>query len=403
MIRRRVKITGIGPVTPAGIGREAFWQGIQEPVSRIQRFEKLGEEWGDFIAGVVDDDELKRISNEIGAEYPRHLARHSWFGAAASARAVNDAGLDLEELRKMTVALVVGTSVMDFGGITQSIRSVARRGLRGIKPRVVETANVTHVATCISKTLQISGFMQSVQSSCCSGVDAIGMAADLIALGEADVAICGGSESPLFLHPMLEFRAAELTPATIERAESHCRPFDMWRSTGTISEGASMVILEPEESPRPGYAFVSGHSFFSDRSGELCSGFTKSILGALADAGIRKDQVEAISASGPGHFKVDAAESKALDEVFGQGLESIASYSIKGAIGNALGGAPAIQVAAAALGLKFGLIPPTVNWSYPDPTVHLNLSGEVRRIEHEHTIINAHGMGGENATLVLSK
>ena len=316
---------------------------------------------------------------------------------------MRDSGIELGKLREKTLALVVGTSVMDFGGITQSIRSVANRGIRGVRPRVVETANVTHVATCISRTLGITGFMQSVQSSCCSGVDAIGMAADLVASGEADIAIFGGSEAPLFLHPMLEFRAAELTPATIERAEHHCRPFDMWRSTGTISEGAAMFVLEPEESPRAGYAEVSGHSFFSDRPDNLCSGLTEAIPGAVADANLRLDQVDVISASGPGHLLVDAAESRALDTVFGDQLGAIASYSIKGAIGNALGGAPAIQVAAAALGLQSGIVPPTVNWSYPDPSMNLNLSGDVRRISHQTTIVNAHGMGGENATLVLNK
>ena len=164
-----------------------------------------------------------------------------------------------------------------------------------------------------------------------------------------------------------------------------------------------MVVLEPEESPRPAYAWVSGHSFFSDRPGELCSGLAEAIPGALADANLRRSEVETISASGPGHVKVDVAEARALQEVFGDHLQSIASYSIKGAVGNALGGAPAIQVAAAALGLGQGVIPPTVNWQFPDPLIPLNLSGEARRIPHNNTVINAHGLGGENAALVLTK
>ncbi|MCC5023515.1 MAG: hypothetical protein J6386_12360 [Candidatus Synoicihabitans palmerolidicus] len=227
MKRRRVKITGVGPVTPAGIGREAFWRGIQEPVSRIKPFTKLDSQWGDFIAGEVSDVHLQEASDRGGAKHPRHLARHSRFGAIAAKLAVDDAGIDLGEFKYLTAAIVVGPSVMDFGGITESIHSVSRRGLRGVRPRVVETANVTHVAACISSTLNITGAMQSVQSSGCSVVDAIGAAAQIIASGEADIAICGGAESPLFLHPMLECRRAELTPSTIERAETHCRPFDL--------------------------------------------------------------------------------------------------------------------------------------------------------------------------------
>ena len=403
MRRRRVKITGVGPVTPAGIGREAFWRGIQEPVSYIKPFTKLDAKWGEFIAGTVDDEMLKQVFVDARSDHPRHLARHSWFGAGAALLAVIDSGLALDELHKMSTAVVIGTSVMDFGSITQAIHRVARKGMRGVMPRVVETANVTQVATAISETLEITGSMQAVQSSCCSGLDAVGAAAAMIAGGDTDLAICGGAESPLFLHPMLEFRAAQLTPATIEKAERHCRPFDLWRTTGTISEGAAMMVLEPEESPRPAYAWIAGHSFYNDRDGVLCGGLSNAIKSATADAGLRLNEIEVLSASGPGHREVDAAESKVLTEVFGDSLERIAAYSIKGAIGNSLGGAPAIQLAAAAIGLERQGIPPTVNWSYPDPACPLNLSSSARVIPHDNCLINSHGRGGENAAMVITR
>lgn len=398
-----MKITGVGPVTPAGIGRAAFWSGIQESVSRIKPFTKLGEEWGPFIAGAVSDAELQECSREIGAVYPRHLARHSLFGAAAASLAVRDAGIAIEELRAKTTAIVVGTSVMDFGSITHAIRSVANKGLRGVFPRVVTTANVTHVASAICETLGITGCMQVIQSSCCSGLDAVGNAARIIAGGQADVAIAGGAEAPLHLHPLIEFRAIELTPATFDNAEKHCRPFDLWRTTGTISEGAAMLILEPEESPREALAWVSGHAFQNDKPGELCGGLYDSMRYAVIEAGLRLDEIDVLSASGPGHRLVDKAEAAEIRRLFGEEIERLAIYSIKGAIGNALGGAPAIQIAAGALGLRESVIPPTVNWLRPDPSCSLNLSNQARRLDHRNVLINSHGRGGENSAMVLSR
>jgi 3-oxoacyl-(acyl-carrier-protein) synthase len=202
---------------------------------------------------------------------------------------------------------------------------------------------------------------------------------------------------------MMELKLAGLTAANPEHPERQCRPFDLWRTTGAIGEGACVLVLEPEESPRPGYAFVTGYAYASDAKGELCEGLARSAELALANAGLRPGDVDCISACGPGHREVDAAESAALLRIFGPRLRSIPAYSIKGAIGNPLGAAPAIQVGCAALGLRNGVLPPTVNWQYPDPECPLNLSAEARFVEHSVTLVNAHGMAGTNACLVIQR
>jgi 3-oxoacyl-(acyl-carrier-protein) synthase len=241
----------------------------------------------------------------------------------------------------------------------------------------------------------------TLQNSCCAGLDAVGYAANAVASGEAELAICGGTEAPLHRCPILELRAAGLTPPTTEMPELFARPFDLWRTTGVVSEGACMFVLEPEESPRPGYCYVSGYGFANDSPFSECSGISESARLALASANVRATDVDLISAWGPGHLTIDLGEAGALKDVFGALLNTIPTFSIKGAIGSALGAAPAIQIAAAALAIRFGVLPPTVNWTRPDPSCPLGLASKRRHLESKVALVNAHGVGGVNSCMIL--
>lgn len=401
MKRRRVKITGIGPVTPAGIGREAFWRGILEPVSRIKPFKKLGSEFGPLVAALVDPFNIADYADP-GA-IPNGAARHTLFAIAGTFLALEDATLSVTAVRNINCAVVVGASLMDFGSINSSIDSVARLGARGSKPKTMYAFNTASIAGAVNEVLATSARTMAIQSSCCSGLDAIGYAANLIADGEADLAICGGTEAPLYRFPLLELRAAGLTPNTYQMPERLARPFDLWRTTGVVSEGACMLILEPEDSPRPGYSTILGYAFANDDLDNLCSGMAVSSRLAIAESKLRPHNIEVINAWGPGHRTIDAGEVRAMHTVFGKTASQIPAVSIKGAIGTPLGATPAIQVAAAALGLRNSLIPPTVNWDYGDPECSLNLSNRVRSLDHRIALVNAHGLAGVNSSIVLER
>jgi 3-oxoacyl-(acyl-carrier-protein) synthase len=401
MRRRRVKITGIGPVTPAGVGKEPFWSGILEPVSRIRPFNGLGRQYGPVVAAFMDEFDLGKYADTTLV--PNGAARHTQFAVAGTMLALRDAGLSVEELRGGKVAIVVGAALMDFGSITNSIESVDRHGIRGSKPRTMYAFNTASIAGAINQVLETSARTMAVQSSCCSGIDAIGFAADLVANGEVDIALCGGTEAPLYRFPLLELRAAGLTPTTGETPHKVDRPFDLWRTTGVVSEGACMFVLETEESPRPGYSHIAGYAFANDEKDDLCSGIATASRMALADAKLRPDDIEVINAWGPGHKLIDAGEVRAMRRVFGPSLPEIPAVSIKGAIGNPLGAAAAIQVAAGALGQRLGTIPPTVNWDFPDPDCPLNLSNRSRHLDHRVTMINAHGLAGVNSSFILER
>ncbi|MCX6950652.1 MAG: beta-ketoacyl synthase N-terminal-like domain-containing protein [Verrucomicrobia bacterium] len=400
MKRRRVKITGIGPVTPAGIGREAFWQGILEPVSRVTKVKRFPEEAGSFVAAEVRDF---RLENFLPAVSSKRMPRHTQFALAGAHLALVDAGLELGDLRGRSPLVIVGASLMDFGAINKGVDMIVRKGPINGLPTSVFSASVSSISGTIGEVIGGTTRTLALQSACCAGSDAIGHAAEMVASGETEIALCGGTESPLYFHPMLELKLAGLSPGNPESPETQCRPFDLWRTTGVIGEGACMLVLEPEDSPRPGYGFVEGYAFASDPLAVPGGGMGDAIRLTLANAGLHPDQVESINAWGPGHKIIDAAEAGALSRVFGAGLGLIPAVSIKGSVGNPLGAGGAIQVGCAALSIARGVVPPTVNWKFPDPACPLNLSAHPRFVPHRNALVNAHGLSGTNACLLLTK
>lgn len=401
MKRRRVKITGIGPVTPAGIGREEFWRGILSGQSFIRPYRKFGEEMGSFCAAFLSMPDFKKYFGEL--EVPKGTSRQTLLATVGARLALADAGLTRSELNSSSCAIVVGSSLLDFGGIGTAIENVSKRGPRAAQPRVVYTTTLTSISEVVAGICGVTGKSLSVQTSCCAGMDAIGQAFRMVSSGEVEIAICGGTEAPLHRFPMLELRAAGLTPFNNDMSDRIARPLDLWRTTGVVSEGSCIFVLEPESSPRRGHAIVAGYGVANDVSGRLCSGLVDSAKGAIADALIRPGQIEAINAWAPGHRLIDSAEAGSMKIVFGDYISDILVYSLKGSIGSALGAAPAIQVGASALALASGVVPGTVNWQFPDPSCPLNLSSRSRDVSHEFELVNAHGVGSVNASIVLQK
>jgi len=399
MKRRRVKITGIGFVTPAGIGKEAFWQGILEPVSYVAAVKRFPEEAGAFVASEVKGFRLESIVPEVSS---KRMPRHTQFAVAAAHLALSDAGLSFASIRGQFPLIMVGASLMDFGSINKGVEMILRKGpIQGL-PSSVFSASVSSISGAIGEIIGGTTRTQALQSACCAGADSIGRGAQMVANGETDIALCGGTESPLYFHPMLELKMAGLASNNADFPERQCRPFDLWRTTGVIGEGSCVLLLEPEQSPRPAYAYIEGYAFASDSADHTGSGLYDAIRLAIANSHLRTKDIGHISAWGPGHKLIDLAEAEALASVFGNRLLEIPAVSIKGAIGNPLGAGGAIQVGCAALSMRNCIIPPTVNWEYPDPNCPLNLSSRSRHLDFDSALINAHGLSGTNSCLVLT-
>lgn len=399
-MRRRVKITGLGPVTPAGIGREAFFRGINEPVSRIRLLSKLEQNDGPFLGAEILNFDLGKFAPE---ENSRRLSRHTQLGLAAALLAMKDANINQDDFRGRGAVVVTGTSIMDVDKIGRGIEAVMAKGSRYAPASIVYETSVVNVAGKIASKIEEQVKMLTTQTSCCSGLDAVGQAVEMIASGQSDLAIAGGSECPLSYYPMLGFNASELSPATNELPERACRPFDLWRSTGVLGEGACMFILEVEDSPRPALAWIAGYGFANDRDGVAAAGLEEAMQAALSNARKLPSEIDYINAWGPGHRIIDHHEARAIRAVFGSGAQDIPVTSIKGAIGTPLGASGPIQLASTVLTSLHGQQPPTVNWEHPDPACPLNLSGKVRHVGFTTALVNAHGMAGSNTSLVIER
>jgi 3-oxoacyl-(acyl-carrier-protein) synthase len=400
-MRRRVKITGIGPVTPAGIGRESFFQGINESLSRTREVTRFDPRAGSFVAAEIHGFQLAEWVADVGNT--KRMPRQTQFAIAGAMLALADAGMTLEELRGMDPVVVNGSSLADPELTYKMIAGVINKGPRHALPGAIYEIQPSAISSAIAKVLNTRCRTIALQSACCAGLDAIGHGAEMIASGQAEIAFCSGTEAPVVNQPMIELGLAKLSPRNSRKPTEMGRPFDLWRNTGVIGEGACVLLLESEDSPRPAYAWVAGYAYGNDDVGSSGNGLSETMKMALANAQCPPASVDLINAWGPGHKEIDAIESECLWKFFGERLKSIPAVSVKGAIGNPLGAAGSIQVASAALSLQTGRVPPTVNWETPDPVCPLNLSTHFRDLGCTVALVNAHGLCGTNASMVLCK
>lgn len=399
-MRRRVKITGIGPVTPAGIGREAFFRGINEPVSRVRAITRFDPAAGPFVGAEISGFDLSDFVPDVS---PKRMPRHTQLALASSILALADAGVTRRDLAGRNPIVITGTTMMDCESVAKTVAVVAKKGPKFGLVSSVNQALPVSIADRIAKYIDTPSRVLGLQTACCSGLDAIGHGAEYVATGQADLVICGGSEAPLFYHPLLELGMAELAPSNAESPQNICRPFDLWRTTGVFGEGACMVLLEPESSPRSAYAYVTGYDTANDGTAYIGSGWLGSMQMALANARRRPDEIDFVSAWGPGHREIDMREAQALCRLFGSPVPNVPVSSIKGAIGSPMAAAGAIQVASTALAMQRNLIPPTVNWQTPDPACPLNLSAAPRHIQANIALVSGHGISGSNSSMVLER
>jgi 3-oxoacyl-(acyl-carrier-protein) synthase len=296
---------------------------------------------------------------------------------------------------------VNGSALQDPEITHKTYAGVELKGPRHAIPTSIYEASPSSITNSITKLLKTRCRTLALHSACCAGLDAIGHGAEMIATGQAEIAFCCGTEAAVFPHPMFELTLAKLSPSNAKKPAIMGRPFDLWRTTGVIGEGACVLILENEDSPRPAYAWVAGYAYGNDEDGGPANGLASTMRMAIANANCRPDSIDFINAWGPGHPEIDAVESACLRKLFGDRIRSIPAVSLKGAIGNPLAAAGSIQVASTALSLRTGRIPPTVNWETPDPECPLNLSNLARDIGCSIALVNSHGVGGTNASMIL--
>ncbi len=407
--RNRVVITGMGVLAPNGTGLESFWSSLlagRSGIGPITFFD--ASDLRSRIAGEVKNfDPRDYIEAELK---PNRLARHTQLAYAAAVMAIQDAGLTICEtdLPSPTPVVVgVSTSAMDI--IENSISEFERRGLRGISPTAVGALTPQAAANFIADRIGANAHATTVSSACPSGLDAVALAAKMIQSGEAELAIAGGADAPITKHTFAAFTSTGLSSCRNGEPERASRPFDLERDSGVISEGAGMFVLENMERAQARgaqiYLEISGYARQRDHAPEAPgSGLVETMRLALANAARTIDEVDYISAYGPGHPVLDAAEVHYIKEVFGKRAYSIPISSIKGVTGNPLAAGGPLQIAACALSFRDQMVVPTANYEVEDPACDLDfVPGRPRKVRLDCILMNVRGLGGSTSSLVVER
>ena len=407
---RRVVVTGIGPITPSGIGVDAFWAGLRSqrsPVRRVTRFD--ASPFRSTIAAEVDGFEATDFMERSDA---RKLDLYAQFAVAATRAALEDARFPTDSVEPGRVAVQMGSAL---GGIAHGQREMVnfiQGGVRGVDPRIATTAYCGAASCQVAIAFGFTGPNSTNAMSCASGTMAVGDGWRLIRSGEVDAAVCGGVEAPL---ASLSFGAFAIIRAMSTRnqdPERACRPFDQARDGFVMGEGSCVLVLEEAEHARARgarvYAEVRGYGVTNDAYHMVAprpdgAQAAAAMRAALRTAGVGPDEIDYVNAHASSTPLNDATESQAIQAVLGERALQIPVSGTKPYYGHALGASGAIEAAVSCLTLARGWIPPTLNLEQPGPGCELDyVPGEGRDARPRAVLTNSFGFGGINASLVLA-
>jgi beta-ketoacyl-acyl-carrier-protein synthase II len=406
---RRVAVTGIGAVTPLGLDAPGTWRAAlagQSGIDWISTFDTDGLPVR--IAGQVKDFDPTQV---VPAKEARRLERNVLFGVAAGREALADAGLNGFDPTR--VGIVFGSAIGGVPGILEQADTLRERGPARVSPNFLQNVLVDSVSGQLAISLGIKGPNYAVVSACATGSHAVGEAAEMIKRGAADAVLAGGTESclvPLILAGFTAMRGLAVEDDDPKRAS---RPFDATRAGFVMAEGAGALLLEDwEAAERRGaeiYAEVLGYGASNDahhmaQPEPEATGVAAMMSGALERAGVDPERVGYINAHGTSTPLGDAAETKAIRAVFGAHADELAVSSTKSMMGHTFGAAGAVEAIMCALALRDGVLPPTINYSEPDPTCDLDyVPNEARRAVVDVALSNAMGLGGHNGCVLLGR
>jgi len=416
---RRVAVTGMGLVTPLGCGVRACWDRLlagQSGLSRIESFDV--SDLPSKIAGQIPHGTTAEgyfnANDYMAPKDQRKLDRFIVYGMAAAQQAVEDAGWtpEDEESRDRT-GVMIGSGIGGLETICEGAVTVHERGPRKLSPFFIPAALINLVSGQVSIRYGFRGPNHSVVTACSTGAHAIGDAARLIGLGDADVMVAGGAEGAICRIGVAGFSAARaLSTGYNDTPERASRPWDVGRDGFVMGEGAGVVVLEELEHARqrgaPIYGEVLGYGLSGDAyhitaPAEDGNGAYRAMQGALRSAGLAPESIDYVNAHGTSTPKGDEIEVGAVKRLFGPTVSEVAISSTKSAIGHLLGAAGSVEAIFSIMTLNAGVVPPTLNLDTPSPgCADVNLvphQPQERRVRY--AMSNSFGFGGTNASLVV--
>ena len=410
-MERRVVITGLGMVSPLGIGNDENWKGLiagRSGIGPITRFD--ASDYPCRIAG-----ELKGFNPEdwVSKKDVKKMDLFIHYAMAAADIALKDAAYSVAPSEADRVGVYIGSGIGGLPSIERQHAILLREGPRRISPFFIVGLIVNMASGQVSIRYGAKGPNQASCTACATGTHAIGDAFEIIKRNDADVMIAGGCEgvvTPLCVGGFCAMRALSTRNDEPQKAS---RPFDKERDGFVIGEGAGIVILEElSHAVRRGariYAEiagygVSGDAFHVSAPSEDGDGPVRVMRRALQDAGIEPGTIDYINAHGTSTPQGDVVESRAIRTVFGDRARKLAVSSTKSMTGHLLGGAGGLETAITALAVHHDIVPPTINYTTPDPDCDLDyVPNEARRMTVRYALNNSFGFGGTNAALVIKK
>ena len=408
---RRVVITGMGAVTPIGIGVDAFWKALIN---------------GECGIGVVERLDLRDIATHIAAEvkdfHPdeylerrdlRRMDRYAQFAVAASKMALADSRLVITEELAPRVGTHIGSGIGGLTTLEEEARTGFERGIGKISPFFIPMMIANMGTGTVARLIGARGPSETTVTACATSTNSIGSAYWLIREGKADVMVAGGSEAAITPMAMAGFSNMRAMSRRNDDPTHASRPFDMERDGFILGEGAAVVILEERDAALARdatiYAEIVGYGMTNDAYDMVApspggEGAARAMLSAIEDAYIDPSQIGHINAHATSTPVGDASETNAIKSVFGDHAPNIAISGTKGMTGHLLGAAGAVEAVAAALALREGIAPPTINLDNPDPACDLDyVPHKARPLDAEYALSNSFGFGGHNATIVLRR
>ncbi|MEU8589964.1 beta-ketoacyl-[acyl-carrier-protein] synthase family protein [Streptomyces sp. NPDC048664] len=414
---RRVVITGIGVTAPGGVGVKNFWQLLTDGRTATRRISFFDPSpYRSQIAAEVDfDAELLGLS----AQQIRRMDRAAQFAVVTAGEAMADSGLDLGGLDPYRTGVTIGSAVGATMGLDQEYRTVSDSGRLEL---VDHTYAVPHLynymvpssfAAEVAWSVGAEGPATVVSTGCTSGLDSVGYATELIREGSADVMVTGAADAPISPITVACFDAIKATTPRNDDPEHASRPFDRTRNGFVLGEGAAVFVLEELESARRRgahvYAEIAGYATHSNAfhmTGLRPDGreMAESIRVALDEARLNPDDVDYVNAHGSGTKQNDRHETAAVKRSLGEHAHRVPISSIKSMVGHSLGAIGSIEIAACALAMKHGVVPPTANLRTPDPECDLDYVPLTARDWKTDAVLSVgSGFGGFQSAMVLAR
>ena len=412
MQKKRIVVTGIGVVSPVGVGKTNYWNSLVSGVSgigRITHFDPAG-----FDVQIAAEVKGFDVTNWIERKESRRMDRFVHFGVAAALDAIEDAGLKITPANAERVGVLVGSGIGGLQTLEDQVKVLIQNGPSKISPFLIPMMIADMASGHISIITGAKGPNSTVVTACATGAHALGDSLEIIRRGAADVMICGGTEAAVTQIGVAGFgNMKAMTSKYNDNPTKASRPFEAGRDGFVIGEGAGVVVLESLEHAEARGAHIycelggygmSGDAYHMTQPAAGGEGVARAMVAALKDADVQPEMVGYINAHGTSTPLNDKNETAALKSVFGDHAYKLAVSSTKSMTGHLLGGAGGIEAVAAALAIHTGVLPPTINYDNPDPDCDLDYIPNVaRNLQVDVAVSNNSGFGGHNAVIVMKR